>query len=132
MVRIQLQMDHVVSNPNGKIGLFWSTEIIGHILENHEQHITGNFKHPNLTEQFMISFIYAKCKDHMRRPLWDRLLFYASIDVPWCTTGDFNVVTSIEEKLKGMSYNINKSFKFISVIEACGLTDLGYTGLPFT
>uniref|UniRef100_A0A0V0IU37 Putative ovule protein n=1 Tax=Solanum chacoense TaxID=4108 RepID=A0A0V0IU37_SOLCH len=27
---------------------------------------------------------------------------------------------------------MNKSFEFIGVIEACGLTDLGYTGLPFT
>ena len=27
---------------------------------------------------------------------------------------------------------MNKSFEFISVIEACGLTDLGFTGIPFT
>ncbi|XP_015161207.1 uncharacterized protein [Solanum tuberosum] len=81
---------------------------------------------------FMISFIYAKCKDHLRRPLWDRLLFYANLDTPWCTIGDFNVITSIEEKLGGMPYNMNKSFEFISVLEPCGLTDLGYTGFPLT
>ncbi|WMV50073.1 hypothetical protein MTR67_043458, partial [Solanum verrucosum] len=62
IVRIQLQMDHAVSNSNGKIWLFWSNE----------------------------------------------------------------------EKLGGMPYNMNKSFEFIGVIEACGLTDLGYTWLPFT
>ncbi|WMV30207.1 hypothetical protein MTR67_023592 [Solanum verrucosum] len=39
---------------------------------------------------------------------------------------------SKEEKLGGIPYNMNKSFEFIGVIEACGLTDLGYTGLPFT
>ncbi|XP_049399718.1 uncharacterized protein LOC125863743 [Solanum stenotomum] len=132
MVRVQFQMDHAISNPNGKILLFWSNEITSHILENHEQHITRNFKHPNLTEQFMMSFIYAKCEDHMRRPLWDRLLFYASMHVPYCTIPNFNLITSIEEKLWGMPYNMNKSFEFISVIEACGLIDLGYTGLPFT
>ncbi|KAH0650296.1 hypothetical protein KY284_030208 [Solanum tuberosum] len=54
------------------------------------------------------------------------------MEVPWCTIGDFNVITSIEEKLGGIPYNMNKSFDFIGVIEACGLTDLGYTGLPFT
>ncbi|WMV32844.1 hypothetical protein MTR67_026229 [Solanum verrucosum] len=132
IVRIQLQMDHAVSNINGKIWLFLSNEIIGNILENHEQHITGKFKHPDLTEQFMMSFIYAKCKDHMRRSLWDKLLFYASMEIPWCTIGDFNVITFIEEKLGGMPYNMNKIFEFIGVIEACGLTDLGYTWLPFT
>jgi len=68
----------------------------------------------------------------MRRPLWDRLLFYANMEIPWCTIGDFNVITSIEEKFGGIPYNIHKSFEFIGVIEACGLVDIGYTGLPFT
>jgi len=97
IVRIQIQMDHAVSNPNGKIWLFWSNEITGSIHENCEQHITGDFKHADLTERFLMSYIYAKCKDHLRRPLWDSLLLYANMDIPWCTIGDFNVMTSIEE-----------------------------------
>ncbi|KAG5576483.1 hypothetical protein H5410_056617 [Solanum commersonii] len=123
IVRIQLQIDQA---------LFWSGEITGNNHENSEQHIIGEFKHSVLTERFMVSLIYAKCQEHMRRPLWDRLLHYASRDIPWCTIGDFNVIKNIEEKLGGMPYNMNKSFDFISVIEACGLIDLGYTGLPFT
>ncbi|KAG5576484.1 hypothetical protein H5410_056618 [Solanum commersonii] len=79
-----------------------------------------------------MSFIYAKCKEYMRKPLWDGQMFYANMEIPWCTIGDFNVITSIEEKLGGVPYNMNKSFEFIGVIEACGLTDLGYTGIPFT
>ncbi|XP_015162434.1 uncharacterized protein [Solanum tuberosum] len=54
------------------------------------------------------------------------------MDIPWCTIGDFNVITSMEEKFGGIPYNMNKTFEFISVIEACGLIDLGYTGNPFT
>ncbi|KAK4731480.1 hypothetical protein R3W88_024468 [Solanum pinnatisectum] len=38
----------------------------------------------------------------------------------------------MEEKIGGMPYNMNKSLEFISMIEACGLIDLGYTGLPYT
>ncbi|KAH0705908.1 hypothetical protein KY285_010432 [Solanum tuberosum] len=127
IVRVHLQMDHAISNPNGKIWLFWANAITGNIHENSEQHITGDFKQSDLTEGFMVSFIYAKCKEHMRRPLWDSLLQYASLDIPWCTIGDFNVISNIEEKLGGVPYNMNKSFEFISVIEACGLTDLGFT-----
>ncbi|XP_049365268.1 uncharacterized protein LOC125830095 [Solanum verrucosum] len=125
-------MEHAISNSNGKIWLFWSNTITGNIHENSEQHIIGGFKHSDLTEGFMVSFIYAKCKEHMRRPLWDSLLQYASLDIPWCTIGDFNVITNIEEKLGGMPYNMNKIFEFISVIESCSLTDLGFTGIPFT
>ncbi|KAG5606082.1 hypothetical protein H5410_027574 [Solanum commersonii] len=131
-VRVHLQMEHAVSNSNGKNWLFWSNAITVKIHENSEQHITGDFKHSDLTEGFMVSFIYAKCKEHMQRPLWDSLLQYASLDIPWCTIGDFNVITNIEEKLGGMPYNMNKSFEFIGVIEACGLTGLGFTGIPFT
>ncbi|KAK4731472.1 hypothetical protein R3W88_024460 [Solanum pinnatisectum] len=100
--------------------------------ENSEQHITGEFKHSDLANKLMVSFIYAKCKEHMRRPLWDRLLHFSSRDIPWCTIGDFNVITNMDEKTRGMPYNMNKSLEFISVIEACGLIDLGYTGLPYT
>lgn len=46
--------------------------------------------------------------------------------------GDFNVTTSSEEKLGGMPFNMNKSFDFVSVIEACGLTDIGYNGQQYT
>ncbi|KAH0742162.1 hypothetical protein KY290_035205 [Solanum tuberosum] len=132
LVRSQLQMDHAVTNPNGKIWVFWSNEVTGHILEKHAQHITITFKHTDISEKFMMSFIYAKCKDYVRRSLWDRLIFYANMDLRWCTIGDFNVITSIEEKLGGIPYNMNKSFDFIGMIQACGLTYLGYTGLPFT
>ncbi|XP_055814558.1 uncharacterized protein LOC129884254 [Solanum dulcamara] len=37
-----------------------------------------------------------------------------------------------EEKLGGAIYNMRKSFEFISIIEACGLQDLGFSGQKFT
>ncbi|XP_015068710.1 uncharacterized protein LOC107013272 [Solanum pennellii] len=132
IVRMQLQMDHAISNSNGKIWLLWSKELTVKILEIHDQHITGEFELAHLHEKFLMSCIYAECKEHLRRPLWDRLMYFSNLDMPWCTIGDFNVITSIEEKIGGIPYNINKSFAFISVIEACGLTDLGYNGIPFT
>ncbi|WMV50075.1 hypothetical protein MTR67_043460 [Solanum verrucosum] len=39
---------------------------------------------------------------------------------------------SREEKLGGLPYNMNKSFDFLSVIETCGLIDIGYSGQHFT
>lgn len=77
-------------------------------------------------ESFMTSFIYAKCKDYLRRPLWVRLLHFSNMDIPCCTMGDFNVITTPEEKLGDNPYNMNKSFEFIGIIEAFGLIDIGY------
>ncbi|XP_049386507.1 uncharacterized protein LOC125850697 [Solanum stenotomum] len=54
------------------------------------------------------------------------------MDIPWCTIGDFNVITSTEEKYGGIPYNMNKSLDFISTIEASGLVDIGYSGQHYT
>ncbi|KAH0665370.1 hypothetical protein KY285_026576 [Solanum tuberosum] len=81
---------------------------------------------------FFITIVYAKCKDYLRRQLWDRLIHFSNMNIPWCTIGDFNVITTPDEKQGGIPYNMNKSFEFIATIEACGLMDLGYTGQTYT
>ncbi|XP_049375739.1 uncharacterized protein LOC125840542 [Solanum verrucosum] len=81
------------------------------ILEEDEQQITCDIGHNELQTHFNMTFVYAKCKDHLRRPLWDRMIFRAGeSNRPWCSVGDYNVITSIEEKLGGVPYNMRKSF----------------------
>lgn len=77
---------------------------------------------------FIMTFVYAKCKDIPKKPLWDKLLIHTNTDKPWYAIGDFNVITSPKEKLGGVPYNIKKSFEFVSTIEACGLMDIGFNG----
>ena len=79
-----------------------------------------------------MTYVYAKCKDQLRKPLWDVMLKRSESMNPWCVLGDFNVITSTSEKLGGRDYNINKSLEFISIIEACGLVDMGYYGQNYT
>ncbi|XP_059289464.1 uncharacterized protein LOC132042983 [Lycium ferocissimum] len=125
-------MDFAACNPNGKIWIFWTQELSCRIIESDDQQITCELKHIAHQAAFLNTFVYAKCKDYLRRPLWDKLLARANTTQPWCTLGDFNVITSTEEKLGGLPYNMAKSFEFISVIEACGLTDLGFHGAKYT
>ncbi|XP_049348952.1 uncharacterized protein LOC125813502 [Solanum verrucosum] len=129
-------MDHAVSNCNGKIWLFWNMDVDCVVLEEDEQQITcniGHNGHNELQTHFTTTFVYAKCKDQLRRPLWDRMLHHSAENTnPWCSVGDYNVITSIEEKMGGVPYNIRKSLEFIAVIEACGVVDLGFSGQKFT
>ncbi|KAG5599223.1 hypothetical protein H5410_030593 [Solanum commersonii] len=115
MFKSMLSMDNATSNSNGKIWLFWTTDI-------------------SCTGIYIKTFVYEKCKEHLREPLWDRLLHLSdsSSTTPWCTIGDFNVITDIDEKLGGIPYNMRKSLGFIGIIEACGLMDLGFNGPKFT
>ncbi|KAK6780088.1 hypothetical protein RDI58_022272 [Solanum bulbocastanum] len=129
-----LAMDQAISNSNGKIWLFWNTDVTCKILEADEQQVTCEINHNEVPVTYIKTFIYAKCKEYLRKPLWDRLLYFAdkTDSIPWCTVGDFNVITDADEKLGGCVYNMKKSLEFIGVIEACGLMDLGFSGPKFT
>lgn len=102
------------------------------VIDNDEQQITCEINHGLAPNHYKITIVFAKCKDNLRRPLWDRLLCQANADLPWCTVGDFNVISNIEEKLGGVPYNMQKSFEFSSVAYACGLIDQGNNGHSFT
>ena len=115
MFKSMLDMDHVTSNNNGKIWLFWTTEVSCKVLEADEQ-ITCEINHVEAPGTYIKTFVYAKCKDYLRRALWERMFHYADTS----------------EKLGGIPYNMRKSLEFISVIEACGLMDLGFNGPKFT
>ncbi|KAG5615000.1 hypothetical protein H5410_014824 [Solanum commersonii] len=127
MFKSMLAMDHAVSNTNGKIWLFWTNEITCSVFEADEQQISCELTHTEVPETYIKTFVYAKCKDYLRKPLWDRLLHLADTKdtIPWCAVGDFNVITDTDEKLGGIPYDMRKSLEFIRVIEACGLMDLG-------
>ncbi|KAG5599775.1 hypothetical protein H5410_031145 [Solanum commersonii] len=130
----QLAMDHAMSNCNGKIWLFWNLDVDCKVLEEDKQQITCEIAHNELQTPFTTTLVYAKCKDHLRRPLWDRLLHHANAitSSPWCAVGDYNVITFMDENLGGLPYNMKKSLEFIVVIEACGMMDLGFSGQKFT
>ncbi|KAG5606078.1 hypothetical protein H5410_027570 [Solanum commersonii] len=133
MFKSMLSMDNATSNTNGKIWLFWTTDISCNVLEMDEQQITCEISHFEVQGIYIKTFVHAKCKEHLREPLWDRLLHLSdtSNTIPWCTVGDFNVITDIDEKLGGIPYNMRKSLGLIGIIEACGLMDLGFNGPKF-
>ncbi|KAK4729613.1 hypothetical protein R3W88_022601 [Solanum pinnatisectum] len=74
-------MDYARSNCNGKIWLFWNIDIDCKVIEEDEQQITCEIVHNELHTNFTNTFVYAKCKDHLRRPLWERLLHQATVEM---------------------------------------------------
>ena len=71
--KVQLNMENATSNYNGKIWVFWSSDLDCNILNEDEQQITCDIKHNELQRQFITTFVYAKCKDYSRTPLWDKM-----------------------------------------------------------
>ena len=88
-------MENAVVNCNGKIWVFQNEDIEGAIRDEDEQQITCDFKYNEAPNNFTLTFIFAKFKDHLRRPLRDKLIKQDNgSDNPWCTAGDFNVITT--------------------------------------
>lgn len=115
-------------NNNGKIWVFWNHDVDCNILEKDDQQITCELQHTKIPHKFISTFVYAKCRDHLRRPLWEKILHLSNrfSAQPWYVVGDFNVITNTDENLGGIPYNMKKILDFISVIEGCGLIDLGF------
>lgn len=84
--RIQLGMEKVMCNRNGKIWVFWNHEVDCTMLENDKQQLTCEIQHTQIPHKFFSIVVYAKCRDHLIRPLWERMLQLSDKfkGFPWC------------------------------------------------
>lgn len=80
-----------------------------------------------------LTIVYAKCTEEQRRTLWQDLINMASnIQGAWSAIGDYNVITSGEEKRVGRSYRPEETLNFIEFLNECGLQDAGFAGSTYT
>ncbi|OIT01093.1 hypothetical protein A4A49_19935 [Nicotiana attenuata] len=113
--------------------VFWDKDFTAKVLDHDEQQLSLEMRHVVDDNTFYVTVIYAKCKLAMRRPLWDILRHKSTnYTYPWCVIGDFNVIASVKEKIGGLPYQMSKSLDFLSMMEECGLVDLGYYGPKYT
>ena len=77
--------------------------------------------------------MYGAPETHNRPKTWDLLRrldgFY---QLPWCCLRDFNEVVKLEE-MHGRFKRLDRQMQaFRSVLDECGLMDLGFNGFPYT
>lgn len=102
------------------------------VLANKEQHLTIQYTNKGISDT-VITFVYAKCTLEDRRDIWDSLESISNtINGPWCIGGDFNDIMDSEEKQGGRIRTAQRCFDFISTMEACRMTGVGFTGPKFT
>lgn len=102
-------MYKATSNYNGKIWVFGISDIDCNIIDKDEQQITCDMKNNELKFQFTTTFIYAKCKENLRRSLYKKI-YHSSVSTnPWGSVGEYNVISYVDEKQGGLPYNMTKS-----------------------
>ncbi|XP_059277625.1 uncharacterized protein LOC132031709 [Lycium ferocissimum] len=100
MMRLGYQYSH--NNLNNKIWLFWDSALTVHIIDNAQQHTTCHISYSQSSTNFYLTCVYAECTIALRKPLWEELqVLSTKLKGPWGVIGDFNVITSPEEKHGG-------------------------------
>ncbi|XP_072984401.1 uncharacterized protein [Typha latifolia] len=118
---------------SGGIIILWKTKL-GWVdilaTSRYATHLVFTSKTGNTT---LMSVVYASNILREQQHLWDELLQLATINIPWVVAGDFNAYLSINEKKSSGTIELGPKGKaFADFIEAAGLCDLGFEGLPYT
>ncbi|XP_071939796.1 uncharacterized protein [Coffea arabica] len=132
VVRRLLGFDSALGALNNKVWVFWYNDMSLSFKELAEQllhmHITFS---SGCSIQF--SAVYARCTRVGRRDLWSTMDALAGEIVgPWLLAGDFNVISSMEERVGGSPANERNMEEFNDSIGNCGLTEVPFDGALFT
>ncbi|KAJ8446861.1 hypothetical protein Cgig2_016171 [Carnegiea gigantea] len=93
-------------NPKGRIWTCWR-----------RQHSTDL--------RFYVTFVYGHSEDGMRKPLWDFIrLTSHEMTSSWCVSGDFNNVSSPDDRLGGQPVTANEVKEFKQRIQDSNLQDI--------
>ncbi|KAL9680031.1 hypothetical protein QQ045_017904 [Rhodiola kirilowii] len=115
---------------SGGLALWWKEEIRLTVRSYSSYHIDCDLE---VGERVRLTIFYGNPVTNRRSETWNLLRRLSQdSDQPWVVMGDFNEVLFSWE-VKGRRLRREWQMRsFRETIEACGLVDLGYTGLPFT
>ena len=118
----------------GGIWILWKTDVVElkHLCTT-EQEIHTSVKVFGSNSSWLLSAIYASPRRSERRMLWQNLSTVAGLhSLPWVMVGDFNDITSSDEKWGGNIPNASRISEYYDCMNACNMIDLGFTGPKFT
>jgi hypothetical protein len=118
----------------GGIWILWKTDMveIKHLCST-EQEIHTSVKVFGSNSTWLLSAIYASPRRSERRMLWQNLSTVAGLHVlPWVMVGDFNDITSSEEKWGGNRPNASRITEYCDCMNSCNMIDMGFSRPKFT
>ncbi|KAK8975560.1 hypothetical protein V6N11_055708 [Hibiscus sabdariffa] len=133
---MKMKMDYsFYIKPNGSAGglaLWWTNDVQIKILKARKRFIDVEISVAGESEWFG-TFIYVPPYKEEKKDLWEFMtnLRNGSGD-RWLVMGDSNIVSSQEEKIGGVSFNVNDARSYFGFVDTLGLIDSSITGGAFT
>ena len=112
--------------------MFWKKEANIQINSYSHHHI-NSIVNADMENTLRFTVFYGYSETHRHHESWNLLhLLHQQSSLPWCCVGDYNELTSIDEKVGGVIRSERQMQDFRDAIETCGFIDLGFVGKPFT
>ncbi|XP_062028542.1 uncharacterized protein LOC133744454 [Rosa rugosa] len=118
----------------GGLVLFWNSKTVRiDVLEPHARFIHCLMTNVNTNQTTYITFVYAYPQKDKQKDFWEELARLKSANRDcWALMGDFNIITTLEEKLGGNQVVTTYMLNFNNFLNTVDRFSLRAAGLPFT
>jgi hypothetical protein len=117
---------------SGGLVIFWKNEVVMDLKSFSKNHIDVWITETD-GKMWRFTGFYGEPARSRRSGSWHLLRFLRNqADLPWLCAGDFNEILYAEEQMGGNDREERCMDGFRDVVDYCGFSDLGYTGLPYT
>lgn len=120
-LRMKLGMKYTKADTNCKIWAFIDEIVEYEIVRDEEKMINFKLKNQGLGIEVMISLVYVNCTQSERLQSWN--LMSNNSNLPWLVGGDFDVISTNEEKLRGRPVTEMEVRDFNHCLNVCNLKD---------
>ncbi|KAI0497209.1 hypothetical protein KFK09_020431 [Dendrobium nobile] len=106
--------DYTMISSNGLSGgifVLWDTNVaVFNMIDSSNQCIIGDLLINN-NKKWRVAAVYSNKECSKRRELWDKLVIHSSVEDPMVIAGDFNCLTSREDKKGGRRFKFTQGSK---------------------
>jgi exonuclease III len=115
------------------LALFWHESVDVSLIEKHQRYIDVHVKENAEAVRMRITFVYGEPRTDQRHVMWELMRhLHGRSSEPWLAIGDFNEAMWGFEHFSACPRPERQMAAFRDALADCGLTDLGFSGLPYT
>ncbi|XP_074266656.1 uncharacterized protein LOC141589935 [Silene latifolia] len=121
-------------HPGGRVWLLWDPTLYQvDVLNITKQCIHSKVYDKLKKNYFGLTLVYGFNKLQERVSLWESIKLYSlNVDGPWLVYGDFNSITSVDERIGGAVVTWAEIAPLRDMMNVCNLHELKVTGLFYT
>ena len=119
---------------SGGIALFWKTRMVKvDVIVPHNRFIHCEITDLATNDHYFTTFAYAYAQKHKQADLWEEIInLRPTNNEKWLLIGDFNIITSLDEKLGGNQSVTTYMKNFIDMMNRANLFSINAIGVPYT